>query len=115
MRRLLTFVLTLAISFLSVAVSLNANAANQTDSQTSRGDHIALLDHRLLTAGVGAIAGVVVFNMLTYPLGSVPFVAGPLAATPIDIALGSRRLAVFAAGGGALIAHYFYSYYHSPQ
>ncbi|CAK0766336.1 membrane hypothetical protein [Gammaproteobacteria bacterium] len=113
MRRLFTLVLTLAIGFLSVAFSLSADAASQADSQAPRSGQVAI-DHRLLAAGVGAIAGVVIFNMLTYPYGSVPFVAGPLAGTPMDIALGSRRLAVFAAGGGALLAHYLYSY-NNPQ
>lgn len=63
-------------------------------------------DYRLLAIGAGAIVGVVTFNMLTYPMGSVPFVAGPLAGTPIDIALGSRLLATVTAGTGALLAHY---------
>lgn len=65
-------------------------------------------DHRLLAVGAGAIVGVVTFNMLTYPLSSVPFVAGTLAGTPMDIALGSRLLAALAAGGSALAAHYLY-------
>jgi hypothetical protein len=65
-------------------------------------------DHRMLAVGAGAIIGAVVFNMLTYPLGSVPFVAAPLAPTPIDIALGSRLLATMAAGATALVAHYLY-------
>jgi len=65
-------------------------------------------DHRLLAVGAGAIIGIVVFNMLTYPMGSVPFVAAPLDPTPVDIALGSRVLATFAAGVSALAVHYLY-------
>ncbi|TCT22899.1 hypothetical protein [Thiobaca trueperi] len=65
-------------------------------------------DHRLLAVGAGAIVGAVTFNMLTYPLSSVPFVTGVLAGTPVDIALGSRLLAALAAGGSALAAHYLY-------
>jgi hypothetical protein len=63
---------------------------------------------RFLAVGAGASIGIVVFNMLTYPLGSVPFVAGPLAATPMDIALGSRFLAALVGGTAALAAHYLY-------
>lgn len=66
-------------------------------------------DKRLLAVGAGAVFGIVVFNMLTYPMGSVPFVAGPLAATPVDIALGSRFLAAMVGGGSALVAHYIYT------
>ena len=65
-------------------------------------------DYRLFAVGAGAIVGVVAFNMLTYPLGSVPFVAGALAGTPVDIALGSRLLAGIASGASALVAHYLY-------
>ncbi|CAK0756774.1 membrane hypothetical protein [Gammaproteobacteria bacterium] len=65
-------------------------------------------DHRLLAVGAGAIIGIVVFNMLTYPMGSVPFVAAPLDPTPVDIALGSRVLATFTAGVSALAVHYLY-------
>jgi hypothetical protein len=64
--------------------------------------------NRLMAVGAGAIVGIVAFNMLTYPLGSVPFVAAPLAPTPTDIALGSRVLATIVGGTGALIAHYIY-------
>lgn len=63
---------------------------------------------RLFAVGAGAIVGVVTFNMLTYSLGSVPFVVGSLAATPVDIALGSRLLATLTGGAGALLAHYLY-------
>lgn len=68
-------------------------------------------DHRLYAVGAGAIVGVVAFNMLTYPFGSVPFVAGALAETPVDIALGSRLLAAIVGGAGALAAHYLYTAY----
>ncbi|CAK0768290.1 membrane hypothetical protein [Gammaproteobacteria bacterium] len=72
-------------------------------------------NHRLLAAGAGAIIGIVTFNMLTYPFGSVPFVAAPLDPTPIDIALGSRVFATLVAGTGALIAHYLYGQEGEPQ
>lgn len=68
-------------------------------------------DNRLFAVGAGAIVGVVAFNMLTYPLGSVPFVAGALAGTPVDIALGSRLLAAMVSGVSALAAHYLYLFY----
>jgi len=67
------------------------------------------ISQRLLVTGAGAIIGNVVFNMLTYPMGSVPFVAAPLAATPVDIALGSRFLAAMVGGTSALTAHYIYT------
>jgi hypothetical protein len=72
-------------------------------------------NHRLMAVGAGAIVGIVVFNMLTYPLGSVPFVAAPLEPTPTDIALGSRVLATIMGGAGALIAHYLYEPEGEPQ
>jgi hypothetical protein len=39
----------------------------------------------------------------------VPFVAAPLAPTPVNIALGSRILATLTGGAGGLAAHYLYT------
>lgn len=113
MRKFMILVLTLAMGLGPFVASTQATAANQADGSPRAG--LAAIDHRLLSAGAGAIAGVVVFNMLTYPYGSVPFVAAPLAGTPMDIALGSRVIAALAGGSGALIAHYLYGYYNNPE
>lgn len=67
------------------------------------------VNHRLLAVGAGAIVGIVVFNMLTYPLGSAPAMAGPLAAIPMEVAFGSRFLAAIIGGAAALGAHYLYT------
>ncbi|HAS51476.1 MAG TPA: hypothetical protein DCS21_06950 [Gammaproteobacteria bacterium] len=98
MRKLITAALATVLMTVSYLSPSTSQAAPLQEPASS--------DYRLLAIGAGAIVGVVTFNMLTYPLGSVPFVAGPLAGTPIDIALGSRLLATVTAGTGALLAHY---------
>ena len=104
MSRLLAVLLVAGLAGLPAATVLAEPAtAAETPAATSSGTN-----YRLLAVGAGAIVGVVAFNMLTYPWGSVPFVAGSLAATPVDIALGSRLLAVVAGGAAALGAHYLY-------
>ncbi|CAK0748462.1 membrane hypothetical protein [uncultured Gammaproteobacteria bacterium] len=100
MRRLMLVALIALVGLLPV----NAYAQTQPQAQTEKQS-----DHRLLAVGSGAILGIVVFNMLTYPMGSVPFVVAPLAATPINIARGSRVLATLVGGGGGLLAHYLYT------
>ena len=85
---------------------INANAADASEITTIGS---VSMHKRLLVAGAGAIIGIVVFNMLTYPMGSVPFVAARLAPTPVDIALGSRFLAALVGGASALTAHYIYT------
>lgn len=102
MRRLMIVALIALIGVLPVNAAF---AQIQPQAQTDK----APSDHRLLAVGAGAIIGIVAFNMLTYPYGSVPFVAGRLAATPVDIALGSRVLATLTGGAGGLIAHYLYT------
>ncbi len=62
-----------------------------------------LVDRRLLVAAVGAVAGVVAFNVLTGPFATVPLAGGVLAPVPIDIALGSRILAVASGTAGAML------------
>ena len=104
MRRFLIVALIAMIGMLPVALPVNAYAQAQAQAQTDKQS-----DHRLLAVGAGAIVGIVVFNMLTYPLGSVPFVAAPLAPTPVNIALGSRVLATLTGGAGGLAAHYIYN------
>jgi hypothetical protein len=106
MRRLLFVALIALIGILPVALPVNAYAQAQTQQPTASTD---TPDHRLLAVGAGAIIGIVLFNTLTYPLGSVPWVAAPLAATPVDIALGSRILATLTGGAGGLVAHYLYT------
>ncbi len=104
MRRLMIVALLSLMTALPLIAPTTVYAA-QSAAQASEEDKSS---HRLLAVGAGAIVGIVVFNMLTYPLGSVPFVAAPLDATPVDIALGSRVLATITAGTGALIANYLY-------
>lgn len=102
MRKLMIVVL-LIFTMLPI---INVNAASYaTDSEEKT---VYSGNHRLLAVGAGAIIGIVTFNMLTYPFGSVPFVAAPLDPTPVDIALGSRVFATIVAGTSALIAHYLY-------
>jgi len=104
MRRLLIVALIALIGALPVTLPVNAFAQTPSQAETEKQS-----DHRLLAVGAGAIVGIVVFNMLTYPLGSVPFVAAPLAPTPTNIALGSRVLATLTGGAGGLAAHYLYT------
>lgn len=102
-RKLTIIMLAAFLAFTPALVPSNAYA---TDGIASVGP--LKFNKRLLAVGAGAIVGIVVFNMLTYPMGSVPFVSGPLAATPVNIALGSRFLATMVGGGSALAAHYLY-------
>ncbi|MEI6559537.1 MAG: hypothetical protein WCO00_14125 [Rhodospirillaceae bacterium] len=104
MRRLMTVALIALIGVMPLTLSANAYAQTQSHAQTA-----AKPDHRLMAVGAGAIVGIVLFNMLTYPYGSVPFVAAPLAPTPTNIALGSRVLATLTGGAGGLAAHYLYT------
>ncbi len=108
MSRLATVFLAASLVALPAASYGAAPAAAPAPAAEKSEPAAAHSDHRLLAVGAGAIVGVVLFNMLTYPLGSVPFVAGPLASTPVDIALGSRVLASITGGTGALVAHYLY-------
>lgn len=70
----------------------------------SRTDDGSVIDPRLLAVGAGAIVGVVAFNVLTVPLGTVPLAGGMLAAVPGEIALGSRLIAAASGAAGALLA-----------
>ncbi|CAK0764241.1 membrane hypothetical protein [Gammaproteobacteria bacterium] len=108
MRRLMIVALLSLMTVVPLASPVSAYAAQKAPVVQVDPDEVSTPDHRLMAVGAGAIVGIVVFNMLTYPLGSVPFVAAPLDPTPVDIALGSRVLATMVAGAGALIAHYIY-------
>jgi hypothetical protein len=107
MRRLIIVVLATFLTLGPSLVPTTSYAAAPTQKAAPVSMYSPFND-RLLAVGAGAIVGIVVFNMLTYPLGSVPFVAGQLAPTPMDIALGSRFLAALVGGAGALAAHYLY-------
>ena len=104
MRRLILVALIALIGVMPFTLSAGAYAQTRTQAQTE-----VKPDHRLLAVGAGAVVGIVLFNMLTYPYGSVPFVAAPLAPTPTNIALGSRVLATLTGGAGGLAAHYLYN------
>jgi hypothetical protein len=67
-----------------------------------------LVDRRLLAVGAGAVAGAVLFNVLAAPLGTVPLAGGVLNPVPYSVALGSRLIAVSAAGAGAIGATWLY-------
>lgn len=63
---------------------------------------------RLFTLGSGALLGVVAFNLLTAPLGTVPLAGAALAPVPTSIALGSRLLAAGSGAAGAIGAVWLY-------
>ena len=103
MRRLIIVALIALIGVMPFTLSTNAYAQTPAQSQTTKSDY------RLVAVGAGAVIGIVLFNMVTYPYGSVPFVAAQLAPTPTNIALGSRVLATLTGGAGGLAAHYLYN------
>ncbi len=104
MRKLMIVAVIALIGLLPVLLPVNAYAQAPAQVPTT-----SQPDHRLLAVGAGAIIGIVVFNMLTYPLGSVPFVATAVGPTPTNIALGSRVFATLTGGAGGLAAHYLYN------
>lgn len=63
---------------------------------------------RLVTAGTGAVLGVTAFNVLTAPLGVVPWSGAVIAPIPTATMLGSRLLAAGSAGAGAIGATWLY-------
>lgn len=113
MRKLTICMFFSLMAMISVVTPITSQAAPTEPAQIE--EAIPQTNHRLLAVGAGAIIGIVTFNMLTYPLGSVPFVAAPLDPTPVEIALGSRVLATLTAGATALIAHYLYEPEGAPQ
>lgn len=114
MRKLTISVFFSLMAMLSVATPRAASSAPAVEPVQME-ESGPRTNHRLLAVGAGAIIGIVTFNMLTYPYGSVPFVAAPLDPTPVEIALGSRVLATLTAGATALIAHYLYEPEGAPQ
>lgn len=62
------------------------------------------VDPRLLVAGAGAVMGILAFNILSAPLGTVPLAGAALAPVPVDIALGSRLIAAMSGAAGAAAA-----------
>ncbi len=106
MRKLMIVAVIALVGMLPAMLPVNACAQAQTQTAPQ-----SQSDHRLLAVGAGAVIGIVVFNMLTYPLGSVPFVASTLAPTPTNFALGSRVVANLSGGAGGLAAHYIYNAY----
>ena len=104
MRRLMTVALIALIGLMPLTLSTNALAQTHAQAPTELKP-----DHRLMAVGAGAVIGIVLFNMITYPYGSVPFVAAPLGPTPTNIALGSRVFATLTGGAGGLLAHYLYN------
>jgi hypothetical protein len=68
----------------------------------------APVNARLAAVGAGAVLGVLAFNLLADPLGTVPLAGGALARVPFATALGSRLIAGATAAAGALGAGYVY-------
>jgi hypothetical protein len=100
---------------LSVAVASEAESAGPhlrisvADLHLAQSSAEELPDRRqVLAIGAGAIAGVVAFNLLAGPFGTVPLAGGALHAVPYSVALGSRLIAVTSAGVGALAALWAY-------
>lgn len=62
------------------------------------------VDPRLLVAGAGAVMGILAFNILSAPLGTVPLAGAALAPVPVDIALCSRLIAAMSGAAGAAAA-----------
>ncbi|WP_029008672.1 hypothetical protein [Azospirillum halopraeferens] len=69
-------------------------------------------DYLPLVVGLGAIAGVVGFNLVALGVGSIPggaaYAAGMMVPAEMSVAM-SRVYAVSSAVAGAWIAHYLYS------
>jgi hypothetical protein len=66
------------------------------------------VNSRLAAVGAGAVLGVLAFNLLAEPLGTVPLAGGALARVPFATALGSRLIAGATAAGGSLAAAWAY-------
>jgi hypothetical protein len=73
------------------------------------------VDRRLLAVGAGAVLGAVAFNVLAAPLGTVPLAGAALDPVPYSVALGSRLIAVVAAGTGAIGATWLYDKWTGTQ
>lgn len=63
---------------------------------------------RLWAVGAGAIAGSSVFNLLTGPLGVLPWAGAAIDPIPLSTVVGSRIIAVGTAGLGAIGATWLY-------
>lgn len=64
---------------------------------------------RMTAAALGAVAGVTAFSLATASLGSLPWGGGVSAPVPVSVMLGSRVIAVGAAGIGALGGAWLYA------
>jgi hypothetical protein len=95
-----------AVPGATLAIDNGASAPEMLRMVAARDDWA--VDRRLLAIGAGAIVAVVAFNVLAAPLGTVPLAGGALAPVPYTVALGSRLIAVTAAGAGALAATFAY-------
>lgn len=109
MRRLLIVALVAALGFLPTVFASKAYAQAEPALQTSGAPS---QEHRLLAAGAGAILGILFFNIVTQPFGTVPWAIAPLAPNPKDLAVGSRILAALTGGTGAIVGHFLYHYTH---
>ena len=64
---------------------------------------------RMTAAALGAVVGVAAFSLTTASLGSLPWGGGVSAPVPVSVMLGSRVIAVGAAGIGALGGAWLYA------
>ncbi|KOR31122.1 hypothetical protein TI04_02520 [Achromatium sp. WMS2] len=106
MYKLKPFIMALFLAFGTMLVTSTVHAVDSNEVMVAGP---AKMNQRLLVVGTGAVIGIVVFNMLTYPMHSMPFAAGGAAAVSTDMALGSRLFAAAIGTASALGTHYVYS------
>lgn len=110
MRRLLIVTLVALVGLLPALVSRSAYAQSQPATQSAVEGYSH--KNRLLAAGAGAILGILFFNIVTQPFGTLPWVSAGLAPAPKDVVVGSRIIAALVGGGGAIAAHFLYHATH---
>lgn len=98
----------LATSLLITFPDVSRPAVAQPTAVTVATQEQGSVDRRWLLVGAGAIVGTLVFNVFAAPLGTVPLSGGTLEAVPVSVALGSRLIAVTAAGLGAVGGTWLY-------
>ena len=103
------------IAPLALAAALGSATLHTPAAQAAEPASPGGIDPRLLAAGAGAVVGVVAFNVLSAPFGTVALAGGALQVVPYSVALGSRLIAVVTAGAGALIANYGYDLWTGTQ
>jgi len=72
--------------FALLPATFASNAVAQTPSAAPTMVEIPDQSNRLLAAGAGAILGILFFNIVTNPFGTIPWATAPLVAAPKDLA-----------------------------